>query len=69
MQSDLNLCLSHASSVLVMFDILFLSEYCAANGYQCNDGSCISDSKVCDAIPDCPNGEDELNCGKFRIKR
>ncbi|KAG1664064.1 Sortilin-related receptor [Nymphon striatum] len=35
---------------------------CAADHFQCNDGSCIWDSWLCDKEQDCPGGEDELNC-------
>ena len=36
---------------------------CGANGYQCQDGSCISNNKVCDFNKDCSNNEDEKECG------
>ncbi|CAG7659260.1 unnamed protein product, partial [Allacma fusca] len=33
---------------------------CAANQYQCGDGSCIKLKLKCDNDPDCPDGSDEL---------
>ena len=37
---------------------------CDPNTYQCRDGSCIDIDLRCDGTPDCPEAEDELNCGK-----
>ena len=31
--------------------------------YQCSNNTCISDTKVCNFVNDCPNGEEENNCG------
>ncbi len=36
---------------------------CGENGYQCYDGSCIENSKICDFDKDCLNNEDEAECG------
>ncbi len=36
---------------------------CGDNGFQCYDGSCVPNSKVCDFSQDCSNNEDEANCG------
>ena len=36
---------------------------CGANGYQCKNGSCIPNSKVCDFNKDCSDNEDEAECG------
>ncbi len=30
--------------------------------FHCVHGGCVPWSKICDGIPDCPNGEDELMC-------
>lgn len=35
---------------------------CSKNEFLCDSGRCISKSYVCDSFPDCPNGEDEVNC-------
>ena len=35
---------------------------CGNDGFQCDDGSCIPDSFLCDGFPDCPSGEDEEGC-------
>ena len=32
--------------------------------FQCQDGSCLTQEKVCDGIPDCGQEEDELQCEK-----
>ncbi|XP_077869821.1 low-density lipoprotein receptor-related protein-like [Saccoglossus kowalevskii] len=34
--------------------------------YQCGDEDCISIYEVCNGIPDCANGEDEVNCPDCR---
>ena len=39
-----------------------------APNVHCNDGSCIANENVCDTTEDCPDGEDELNCGKYSRK-
>ena len=36
---------------------------CGENGFQCNDGTCIDNSKVCDFNRDCLNNDDEAECG------
>lgn len=36
---------------------------CGVNGYQCQDGTCISNTKICDFNSDCSNNEDEIDCG------
>ncbi|CAF3769976.1 unnamed protein product, partial [Adineta steineri] len=32
--------------------------------YQCKDGTCIAQDKRCNFIPDCSQGEDEVDCGQ-----
>lgn len=36
---------------------------CGPNGFICPSGPCIDNSQICNFIKDCPNGEDEANCG------
>ena len=38
---------------------------CGADGYKCPEwnGKCIKKSQLCDFQVDCPNGDDEKNCG------
>ena len=39
---------------------------CAVTQWECQDGSCIAATKLCDLFPDCPDQSDELQstCGK-----
>ena len=43
-----------------------LLEYlpCTENEYRCENKQCIPLDNRCDAIPDCPDRTDEINCGK-----
>ena len=36
---------------------------CTAPSVHCNDGSCVANENVCDTTEDCPDGEDERDCG------
>jgi hypothetical protein len=41
---------------------------CSSSGpslcaFTCSNGACISEEKVCNFVKDCPNGEEETNCG------
>lgn len=37
---------------------------CGFSGYRCpTGGKCINKTQLCDFQRDCPNGEDELDCG------
>lgn len=40
------------------------TEMCLSSQFMCDSKRCISKSDVCDGIPDCSNGEDEINCPK-----
>ncbi|XP_076348456.1 uncharacterized protein LOC143246123 isoform X2 [Tachypleus tridentatus] len=37
---------------------------CATEAFECNDGTCLSKSVVCDEKWDCPDGSDEARCYK-----
>lgn len=37
---------------------------CAPDEYTCPEDRCIPQQWVCDKVPDCDNGEDELDCRK-----
>lgn len=37
-------------------------EQCDGIYFECDNGECISASKVCDFVPDCEDGSDEI-CG------
>ena len=36
----------------------------AATEFRCDDGVCVDLRRRCDSIPDCPQAEDEANCGR-----
>ncbi|CAH1271508.1 LRP1B [Branchiostoma lanceolatum] len=36
---------------------------CGANQFRCANGSCLSESQLCDNLTDCSGGEDEEDCG------
>ena len=36
---------------------------CGVGHWNCSDGSCIDESKICNLVRDCPDGGDEpVNC-------
>ena len=42
---------------------------CKDDQFQCLDMvTCISNISVCDGIPDCVDGSDELDCGRCKIR-
>lgn len=42
---------------------------CGSDGFRCSSGKCISNSQLCDFIPDCSGGEDERNCGECNFEK
>lgn len=44
------------------------AQTCADSEFPCNEnGTCIPLRWKCDGEPDCPNGEEELGCGKLQL--
>ena len=39
---------------------------CKADEFQCSSGECIKFFQRCDMVVDCPNGEDESFCRKWK---
>lgn len=54
-----------ATLEIVIQDHVIFTERCLPDQYQCNDGHCIDNSQVCDAIPDCLHLDDENICDQF----
>ena len=40
---------------------------CEQGEFQCSDCTCISETWKCDRENDCPDGSDEVSCGKYQI--
>lgn len=40
----------------------YLVTLCNREDFTCSDGSCVSLSKRCDQVANCPDNSDELNC-------
>ena len=37
--------------------------------FQCGNGDCLSQDSVCNGVPDCEDGSDELNCCKSHCSK
>ena len=55
---------------MVIFELIykFLFEECDEDQFSCpvdDSGrfACVDFEHICDSVPDCPNGEDEIFCG------
>lgn len=42
------------------------SSECGTNLFECDSGTCIAKTYVCDGFNDCPGGEDELHCSDMK---
>ena len=41
---------------------------CGRGRFTCNNDDCIDDTQRCDHVNNCPDGDDELGCGKLEPK-
>ena len=48
---------------------LWLTGGCQSDQFECQSGMCIRSDWECDAIVDCPGGDDEQGCGKQLFMR
>ncbi|XP_049310082.1 putative vitellogenin receptor isoform X1 [Bactrocera dorsalis] len=44
-------------------------QHCDADHFECRDGSCILQEKMCDGRHDCPDNSDEMNCEKKMCRK
>ena len=52
----------HSLNVLCQTNMISRTIMCGDNQFTCSDGECILSDHVCDGIPDCNDGYDEVNC-------
>jgi hypothetical protein len=52
-----------------MIELLTLSDYqmCNINEFRCKNGHCIQQGSQCNAVRDCFDNSDEINCGLYMI--
>jgi len=58
----LSVCLCVCMYVCVCVDVVSQAICLSASEYQCDSGQCISVNDVCDAVHQCADHSDELNC-------
>lgn len=51
----------NSNLMLMLFDA---TAFCKADQFKCSNGDCIDARAKCNSIRDCPDGSDEINCGK-----
>lgn len=68
---------SNCAVIVVVVILIFMPPFfarvsafqiCDADHFECRDGSCILQEKMCDGRHDCPDHSDEMNCGKHSTK-
>lgn len=47
------------------FWLCFTQTACLAGEFDCGEGTCIERDRVCNGVPDCPDGIDEDGCAEY----
>lgn len=50
---------------LMFIDCLCVAVTCAPGQFACSDGTCVATTALCDGMPDCIGGEDEIRTNCF----